>query len=354
MGLYLYPPVLADILVPLTRADLSTASYIWLGLNTIFLCGTIVCLIVLLDLHWISFGALLVVIGAFSFSPVVNCFAYGQITVLLLFLWTLATTLHVKGHPIWSGIFFALAAAIKVAPAIVLIPFLVWRNWKWAIAFGSSLLGAGLVCVYVNTPGLLSVYFGRVMPAMSRAIPELPNMSIAARVQLMVWAARGHAVLPDPLLLPPNIVLIGKLVSTSIVLTFVAAIALRGYKITVKNRMLILGLLSLLCPVVSPVSWLHAYALSFFGFAILWGDALRSKVSNSYLALLTACSLLIGSYVWPTAVLRTAYHHHDKIAAALSLGALLVVCLLVFARISKVGERSMYSDERYGTVQARS
>ena len=200
-----------------------------------------------------------------------NCFAYGQITVLLLFLWTLATTFHVKGHPIWSGIFFALAAAIRVAPAIVLIPF-------W---FG----GIGLVCVYVNTPGLLSVYFRRVMSAMSRAIPELPNMSIAARVQLMVWAARGHAVLPDPLLLPPSIVLIGKLVSTSIVLTFVAAIALRGYKTTVKNQPLILGLLSLLCPVVSPVSWLHAYALSFFGFAILWGDALRSKVSNSYLAL---------------------------------------------------------------------
>ena len=65
VGLYLYPPVLADMLVPLTRADLSTASYIWLGLNTIFLCGTIVCLIVLLDLNWISFGALLVVIGHF-------------------------------------------------------------------------------------------------------------------------------------------------------------------------------------------------------------------------------------------------------------------------------------------------
>lgn len=332
VDMYLYPPLLADMVVPLTHQKVDFATHLWLALNVLLLLGTAASLVVLLDLEWFSLGALLLMVGAFSFTPIVDCFSYGQVTILLLFLWSLGTTLYAKGYTALSGMIFALAAAIKLTPALVVIPFIVWRNWRWLWAFTVSLMGLGAVCAYVNTLTAMNVYFHRVAPAMSRSAPELSNMSISAGTQLMIWALQGNRVIPDPISMPPAIVLVGKIVSTSLLLAFMIVVARLGRNLTMAKKVVIISLLALLSPVVSPVSWLHAYAIAFITFAVLWKQATR-RVGNVQIGLLIVSSLMIGTYTWAGLMLRV---HESVPNAAAHLLVLLVAAALVISSLAEM------------------
>lgn len=330
---YLYPPLLADMLTPLTHVAVRAASHIWIAINLGLLLATATCLATLIEVPLASLQGGLLLLALFCFSPVVDCISYGQITIFLLFLWALATLLHAKGHSTWSGVAFALAAAIKLTPAIVLIPFIVWRNRKWTISFLTSFCAFGAATLYFNTSSTLILYFRRITPAMSRGIPQIPNLSISSGTQLMLAALRGIPIYPDPTILPAKIVLAAKIVSISLTLALLFLIARIGRNLDKKNQIVILALLALASPLLSPVSWLHAYATAFIAFAVLWSEALRLQFSYRYLTLLTIASITIGSYAWLATMLKVAHIHHGILTASLGLLQLLLLCALVFYRM---------------------
>lgn len=334
IGYYLYPPLLADMLVPLTHLGLRKATRFWLVFNLFLVLGTAVCLSRLLNTPLIGIGSAVILIGAFCYSPIIDCLSYGQVTVLLLFLWSLATTCYAKGCSAWAGAIFALAAVIKLTPAIVLLPLIFWRKWHSVIAFLITASGLFLSSLYFNTPAALSVYLNRVVPAMSRSIPRITNISISSGTQLLITALHGGRVFPDPYSLPYNTVLAGKIVSLCFTVAMVAVVVAKGRKLLLEDQVLILALLALISPVISPVSWLHAYATGFIAFALLWAEALRAKTPYVYQVFLLVNSIIVGSYAGSAIVYRTAQLHHEVLTASLDLFRMLALCGLIFYRLS--------------------
>ncbi|QNI32253.1 DUF2029 domain-containing protein [Alloacidobacterium dinghuense] len=336
---YLYPPLLADMLVPLTYVGLRTAAHIWIVINLGLLLATAICLASVIRVRLVGLWTGLLLVGVICFSPVVDCISYGQITIFLLFLWALGTALYAKGYTTSSGIIFALAAAIKLTPAIVLIPFIVWRNWKWIISFLASFSAFTAATLYINAPSTLILYFRRITPAMSRSIPQIPNLSISSSTQLMIAALRGIPIFPDPAVLPAKVVLAGKTVSLLLTLALIFTIARLGQNLAMKSQIVVLALLALASPLLSPVSWLHAYAIAFVAFAVLWSEALRSRFSIPYLSLLTFASITVGSYAWLAMLLKVAHLRHDILTASLGLTQLIALCALVFYRLTGIGKK---------------
>ena len=100
---------------------------------------------------------------------------------------------------------------------------------------------------------------------------------------------------------------------------------------------MILGLLGLLAPILSPVSWIHAYATAFLPLCLLWGEVLRRRVSGIYLALLTLASLLVGSYLPPRLLLLFAQRNHYQAFSVSTVFFFAVLLGLIFYRMAQSG-----------------
>jgi hypothetical protein len=164
--LYLYPPTLADLLVPLTALSLSAALIVWNVLGVLMIVGLSVALTQTLDVKFWGSTAL-VAAAVLLFRPTLNTFHWGQVSILLAFLLTLGFSLYVHGHKSIAALLFVLAIAIKLEPIVVIIPFLAWRDWKClrSLAIWGILLGLGLWAV--NGSDALNLYFLHQLPTMS-------------------------------------------------------------------------------------------------------------------------------------------------------------------------------------------
>ena len=336
VGLYVYPPILADLLLPLTKLSLRTATEVWLAANVAFILATALLVVRLLRLRLLGAHAALVFLAIACFTPVLQCVADGQITVFLLLLWAAAMMLYGEDRFYASGAVFALAAAIKLTPALVLVAFLIWRNWRVAGAFLVSLGGLGAICLWFNTPHAVSTYFTRVMPAMSGAMPSLLNFSIAAATERL--AALFQAATPQAGALTPLQSAAGRAVSVCLLAALVVTIFRTRKSERKSDQLLVLGLLGLMAPILSPVSWFHAYSTAFIAFALLWRDCLARPVSNLYLTALTAVSLLLGSAVSENVLpLLAGRWRQDGLASGLQFAQLLAAAGIVLYRIGRIG-----------------
>jgi Glycosyltransferase family 87/WD40-like Beta Propeller Repeat len=96
--------------------------------------------------------------------PLRTSFLFGQQTVLLLFLFTLAAYLYVEHRPLASGLTLAVGGALKIWPAFFLVLFL--RKKQWRASLGLMLGSAGLWLLSVGLFGLETVrsYLVEVLP----------------------------------------------------------------------------------------------------------------------------------------------------------------------------------------------
>ena len=284
VALYDYPPTLADLVVPFTFLEPSTALKAWFAMNMVALVWACVLLLRMpgLDLS----GHFLPVLGFLLFPPTVCCLFYGQASILL-FLFIVAAINLYAGHRIHSAAFlFALAIAIKLTPLVVVIPLLAWRDWKMlrAIAFWGMVILAALVIV--NGWGSLDIYFFHVMPRIGSKF-YIGNRSLASLLQVL-WlrTQRGTSL--------PILGWIGKLIA-------LLAFSYAGWNVRAKpalelnDKFKVRSIASffLLSCSLAPVSWVHAYvlgapALVIFGKHIWEG---QSSVLESLAFLLLIVSL---------------------------------------------------------------
>ncbi len=337
VGLYVYPPLLADLLLPLTAVGLKAATQIWLVANGTFILFTALLLVKLLKIPLLDAKGGLILLSLLCFTPVLQCLVDGQITIFLLLLWVAGLVLYQEDRLYAAGAVFALATAIKLTPALVLVPFLIWRKWRLVGAFLVSLLGCALVSLWVNTPHALETYFTRVMPAMSGSIPYITNFSLAAATERLITLLRTGFVAPYPQALSPSAIGAGRAASVGTLLALVALIARTGKATGKRDQIMVLGLLSLMAPILSPVSWFHAYAMAFVAFVLLWRESLLDSVGTFYLIGLTAISLLLGSAVSENLMsMLVGSGRHAALASCLQFGQLAAATGVVFYRIGKI------------------
>jgi len=138
---YLYPPILADLLVPLSRFSPNAAAAIWRIVNLSLVFLSVLTLSRMLRIRLISpeFGIL--VLAAYAFFPISEGIVVEQITIVLMALWTVAVFSYGQGWIALSACALALATALKVTPFLVVPVFLVLGEKEMA---GVVRGGAGL------------------------------------------------------------------------------------------------------------------------------------------------------------------------------------------------------------------
>lgn len=330
--LYVYPPTLADALVPLTFLSLQHAGDAWLIIN--LLCIALTAMLVTWMLYDSPFriACLGLFIGAFCFRANILALEQGQISIVLLLLWTAGIVFYVKGFKRTSAAAFALATAIKLTPLLVVLPFLLWREWKWLRWFALSLVALCLILCLVNGPYSLLDYALHVMPPMSAGYPHIDNLSLSSAIPQLYLGLTGGDFRTPNIPVPKAVVLTTKLITTTVLLAGLFYLyKLRNIR-SLMQRATILSLVALLSLYCSPIAWRSAYGVVFLAALFLWKDAFEQGASLFELALLVLCTLEF-SFFLDTIFLR---HTHGSLLSSTALLAPLTGCVLIFFTFRKL------------------
>ena len=149
LGTVPYPPLLAQLLIPLARTfDIIWATRIWFAISVAAWLSLLAVLARFLPpeqrfTYWLL---------AACFVPVFEALRIGQVTVFLLVLIGFAWVAVKKDRPALAGLLIALAAWIKIYPALILVYFLWKRNWR--AFWGGVIGGIGLALFQIAISGI--------------------------------------------------------------------------------------------------------------------------------------------------------------------------------------------------------
>ncbi len=327
--LYIYPPILADLLLPFAFVSAATAGKLWLLVNFAAILLTSWIMARELGVRAVSPGGLLILLGLLALFGTGMCLIWGQVTLVLLLLWTAGIHLYRRGWLAASASVLALATAIKLTPLLIVVPFVLWREWRWLRVYAAVLVGCFAAMLLVNSPATLTDYAMHVMPSMSGGgVPDFENKSLLSSVQLLYLTLHGAAVHPVTMPVPKGAITAGKAVSLALVLVAMGVVARVGAAMRGEDRRMTLALFALLSAAIAPISWKHAYVVAFLPLAFFWVDAFRRSVATWELALLTLCSIELGSFVFDSVIVKAT---HGMLFGVLSFVAPGAAILLVLA-----------------------
>ncbi|GEM_PF-986417 len=129
---YLYPPLLAEMLVPLTFAPIPVAAYFWFLINVVALIFALKMLLALNEKHD-SRKYLLVAGTVIVFSRfILDNFSLGQVNIIVTSFAVAHVYFFVKEKKLASSLALAIAVSIKLTPAILLVWHLAKRRFGFA------------------------------------------------------------------------------------------------------------------------------------------------------------------------------------------------------------------------------
>ncbi len=107
-----------------------------------------------------------------------------------------AILFSVRGRGNWAGVLLALAAAIKLAPAVFVVVFLVRRDWRSTFVFGCVFASLGAIGALLTPDAYLSAY-GETLSRLSDHV-LLGRVNHSAETLIyMLWAATTDGGLLD-------------------------------------------------------------------------------------------------------------------------------------------------------------
>ena len=300
-NLYIYPPMLADLLIPLSKLPPRTAAVLWRALNLLLVASTCLLLARLLRLRILSSEFAVLLVAAYLFWPVHETISLGQISIALMALWALGIAAYAEDKILLSAAAFALATSLKVTPVLVLPLMLVWRDRRWIGAYLVSLTGFLLLTLTLN--GWTNVVQSmKVLRHINSVVPALPNKCVSAVAGWIYYRQAftyGEAKALIAAAQPPRLLLAASLLSLTLYIGCLGLAWRKGRGPSRHSDAVVLGVMSVVCSLVSPVSWRHGYSASFVLFAILWARNLRSSAPNMlHLVLLALSSFTVGTLLF--------------------------------------------------------
>jgi hypothetical protein len=97
----------------------------------------------------VNLAALVTTLFILVNTPLHRTLGYVQVNLLVMVLIMLSMLLFPK-RTFLSALALALAVHLKTSPAVLLLAFLLERNWRWLIWFGASFILIGLFPIAVN------------------------------------------------------------------------------------------------------------------------------------------------------------------------------------------------------------
>jgi alpha-1,2-mannosyltransferase len=161
---YLYPPLFAHLLAPLTWLSLSSASIVW-ALGNCLAFG------LLFSISFRTFKTDTVgprIAWLVAFIPLLlGNLALGQVNLWIALLVAIALQRDLERRTPWSaGLALALAISIKLTPAVFLIHFAARRSWKtlgWSAVWGIALNGLSFLALGPERMAILNGWFSEIV-----------------------------------------------------------------------------------------------------------------------------------------------------------------------------------------------
>lgn len=275
---YVMPPVLAWMLQPLLGVDAhaitvgtvlvlnaSLALFLWVVLKTLCIREPQL--------------AVLLVLVAIAFEPVVGNVQEGQVNLVLLALSGVWFAAWVGGGRWWGGIALGAAVAVKLIQGPVVLLVLWGRRWAMLAAAAAT----GLVLWLVGAPRYLFEYLLNVLPAVSSGTGFFENHSPGGTITRLFDPNTFVAVRGSP---APARALTALVAVAVIVVTFAALRSTR-------DRMLEAAAIVAATPLIATYSWGTHLVLLLLPMLVLITWAARRRHAG-VLALVATSWILVG------------------------------------------------------------
>jgi hypothetical protein len=202
LPVYVYPPLLAVVFLPLAKLSYLTVRLGWLVLNQLFLAATVLACARIYEVRsgrrvGVEFGVVFVFLAAAAFDPTLDHDWEGQSNLLVLALsaWALYAYLKPKRSDLATALLLAPAILLKLFPAVLLPLFVARRSWRTLLYTGGVALAITAVSLiwipwsdYKQFPHvLLDSRYTR------EGGPTLGNYSMAAGVLWLASWFGAHA-----------------------------------------------------------------------------------------------------------------------------------------------------------------
>ena len=261
--LYLYPPFLAVLLLPLAALPFASAMALWLAIVIV----TSAMLIPLLR-HFVGWRLAVLAVG--GFAPVWQGAWLGQINAAVAVL-LLALLSYGRRQSAWSGTFLALGTLLKLTPIIGLVVLLLRGERRGVVVAAAVMLGLVAATLPLVT-----------------ASAWLEGVSFAARQAwatrgLLSWTALLHRALGRP----------GYWLGFPVAAVFAGITLVRAPAIP---PLLALAAAFLLPLLVARITWEHHALMALPALAVLWtvGERGRLLAGATWLAI-----SLVGGIAMP-------------------------------------------------------
>jgi alpha-1,2-mannosyltransferase len=279
---YIYPPLLAQLLVPLSALPYGDYFLVLYILNMLL---TLACLYLLADvLDFKSTGSALPSLFLFVLvaanHPLEITIHHGQINILVLILALLFLKFRKSGREWGAGLALALAVFLKIYPVLLILPALASRKWKAALTFAAASAGLLLASIAASGTALwatfarstLDVFLGRSTSVFIRGFQSSPN-------NLSLKGLLGQA--ESFLHLPPAGATAAYFAIAAGLFALMAAAARRtrlATDIPLQGALLLIATL-----VLAPLTWSHHYTVMMLPLAYVFGRAVGERRYAAFL-----------------------------------------------------------------------
>ena len=318
---YIYPPLLAVVIRPLTALPYRVAALVWILMSAAALFAALWLLRPVVQIPWRIYGW---VCAAALFLPSAHhTLQHGQITNLLLLLIVVGVLGSGPAGAVWLGV----ASALKVFPATLAVVYaLSGRAAALAVMAGSAailtLTGA------IAAPAATADFMQRVGPQLAADRRLAPNnqsvFAVLARLFEAQWFVR-------PIVDAPAAGLVASYVAVAVVtgLTVSTLWSIRRATDPMADvARMSLALAATL--IVSPIVWDHYYVLLLLPAAVLYRASGEPAVMTQLLA---GAVLLLSHRYWP---LMTSMKSPLFMSSGLAGVTVLWIALLKVVRYDRV------------------
>jgi len=167
---FLYPPLTATIFRALTLFPYKFAKYIWMFLNLLSLCFSLIITFKIIKLKMKLESVLIVSIFVSLYHPLLLLLERGQVDAitLVLIIFSFMFVLRYERRELIAGIILAFSTLFKLY-IIFIVPFLFLRQ-KWKVIKGYAVGGAVILVLslVLNGPRLNLDYFFNQCPRISK------------------------------------------------------------------------------------------------------------------------------------------------------------------------------------------
>jgi len=294
---YIYPPLLAQLTLPLAKLSQSAYFRFFYVLNILLTFFGLYLLIDLLEL-WSSrtiLPALFPFILLLVNEPLLTTIHHGQVNLIVFDAILLSLIFQKKGEPFPAAFFLSLAVFIKIYPILFILPFFSSKRLKYLMAFAAN--SAALLAVSIAVSGwkpwrdfvrsMLDLFLKKTDSPFTQGFQNsFGNVSLKGF--LTQGFARFH--FPEALVAPVFVVLAA--------LFLILVLAYRKKRPVSADPAFASSAFFVLTLVLAPITWSHHFVILFFPLTYLFGKMIREKRYAGFLPLVILAGLILYELPW--------------------------------------------------------